>query len=397
MSKVIALFATIPFGLFAAAYAAYPYISGNYSLSDGFNNFAYIIYGIALLLSWWFNRSRVFYVIVVIALAQFALSESLASSSEMPNLPARLYSVVCVLLPINIVVFSLLRERGIFTVWGLGRFGIIGCQIFYIALAIIANDNSLLSFFYKDNVPQEMAAVAMPQTAIMLYAAIVFFFLRKQMKKNSLWGNAFMAVSAATFFGLSVAATSLAVPYFFGAAGVIFILALIQDFYAMAYLDELTGLPGRRALTEELMKLRGEYTIAMVDIDFFKKFNDTYGHDVGDEVLRLVASVLRKVSGGKAFRYGGEEFAIIFPSAIIDEAIPHLENLRQAVAKTPYAYRADKENKARKKALLKKLSVTISIGVAGYSQKHNQPDAVIKAADAALYRAKENGRNCVSE
>lgn len=81
----------------------------------------------------------------------------------------------------------------------------------------------------------------------------------------------------------------------------------------MAYQDELTSLPGRRALKEYLLKLGSEYTIAMFDIDHFKKFNDTHGHDVGDQVLRMVASKLATVSGrGKSFRYGGEEFTLVF-------------------------------------------------------------------------------------
>jgi len=73
-------------------------------------------------------------------------------------------------------------------------------------------------------------------------------------------------------------------------------------------------LPSRRALIERLPSLGRRYTVAMVDVDHFKNFNDTYGHDAGDQVLRMVASRLGEVSGGgTAFRYGGEEFTILFP------------------------------------------------------------------------------------
>ncbi|MER3423211.1 MAG: GGDEF domain-containing protein, partial [Nitrospiraceae bacterium] len=77
---------------------------------------------------------------------------------------------------------------------------------------------------------------------------------------------------------------------YFAAAGLVLTLAVLQTSYAMAYHDDLTGLPGRRALNETLLKLSGRYTIAMVDVDHFKTFNDQYGHDVGDQVLRMVAS-----------------------------------------------------------------------------------------------------------
>ncbi len=397
MTKVMSLFSTIPFGLFVLVGVAYFWLGKKYLLPATIDNFAYVIYGIGLLLSWWFNRSRVFFVITVIALCHLALSD-LAAASGMPTLPMTVYPALCTLLPANILIFSLFKERGIFTVWGLGRFAIVGFQMFYITLAIITKDDTLLSFFQSDTLPEARAVVtAIPQIAIWLYVIVFLFMVRKQLKTPTFLGNTFMAVLAATSVALHFAKEPLANALFFSIAGIMLILAVIQDSYAMAYLDELTGLPARRALKEELMKLRGEYTIAMVDIDFFKKFNDTYGHDTGDEVLRLVASVLKKVEGGgKAFRYGGEEFTIVFPYTTSADAIPELEKLRIAVAKTPYAYRKPQEKTAKKKPSVKQLSVTISIGVAERSEKNKLTDEVIKAADTALYRAKEKGRNCVS-
>ena len=407
MSKVMSLFTTIPFALLVAVGATYSWVITNYHWSTANGGFVYMIYGIGLGLSWWFNRSRVFFVIVVLALCHFALSNQLAAVSGIPSLPMTLYPVVSVLLPINIYVFSLLKERGIFSVWGLGRLGIIGCQLFYISLAIVANDYTLLSFFTNDALAEgQGAGMAISQISIVAYMAVFLLFFRKQFKNHTSLGNTFMAVLAATLAGLYFVKEPLADSLFFGTAGIMLIFAVIQDSYAMAYLDELTGLPGRRALKEELMKLRGEYTIAMVDIDFFKKFNDTYGHDTGDEVLRLVASVLKKVEGGgKAFRYGGEEFTMIFPYTTGADAIPELEKLRVAVSKTPYAYCKQQEKKTKttnitktkRKPAVKQLTVTISIGVAESSEKHNHTDEVIKAADTALYRAKEKGRNCVSK
>jgi diguanylate cyclase (GGDEF)-like protein len=74
------------------------------------------------------------------------------------------------------------------------------------------------------------------------------------------------------------------------------------------YIDELTGLQGRRSLNETLYNLGRKYAIAMIDVDHFKKFNDTYGHKTGDQVLKMIAYKLERISGGaKTFRYGGEE------------------------------------------------------------------------------------------
>ncbi|QGZ28698.1 GGDEF domain-containing protein [Stutzerimonas stutzeri] len=182
------------------------------------------------------------------------------------------------------------------------------------------------------------------------------------------------------------------------------VVAITQEAYQMAFRDELTGLPGRRALNERLQRLGRQYVIAMADVDRFKAFNDTHGHDVGDQVLRLVASRLRKVGGGgRAYRYGGEEFALVFPGRDLQQCLPHLEAVRLAVEEYPLQLR-DKASrpKAAEQGRLRRgggaagaVSVTISIGVAERLATQRSPDEVIKAADQALYSAKGAGRNCV--
>jgi diguanylate cyclase (GGDEF)-like protein len=162
----------------------------------------------------------------------------------------------------------------------------------------------------------------------------------------------------------------------------------MREAYRLAYYDELTELPGRRALIEDMAKLGRKYSLAMVDIDLFKKFNDTYGHDTGDEVLKMVASKLANISGGgKAFRYGGEEFVLLFPSKTSDEAYLHTDILRDIIAKSPFSVRNKKGSK--------NIFVNISAGVVQNSSKDKDPFAVMKRADNALYKAKQAGRNRV--
>jgi len=87
--------------------------------------------------------------------------------------------------------------------------------------------------------------------------------------------------------------------YFYsGTAGLVLVFAVLEHGYDIAYRDELTGLPGRRAFNDVMAQLGGTYAIAMCDVDHFKKFNDTYGHDTGDQVLRMVAAQLSQVGGG---------------------------------------------------------------------------------------------------
>jgi diguanylate cyclase (GGDEF)-like protein len=188
------------------------------------------------------------------------------------------------------------------------------------------------------------------------------------------------------------------------------ILSIVMNLYDMAYMDDLTKLPSRRHLNQSLMSLGNNFVIAMLDIDHFKKFNDTHGHDIGDEVLKMVAMKIRGVTGGgNPFRYGGEEFTVIFPGKSLEEVEFHLNTLRDSIEQYTMvvrdAKRSKKDDKPAKKDRVarskndpsnKKLSVTISIGYASRSDDYTTPEQVIKAADEALYRAKGNGRNCIS-
>lgn len=179
--------------------------------------------------------------------------------------------------------------------------------------------------------------------------------------------------------------------------------AVAHEAYQMAFRDELTGLPGRRALNERMQRLGRNYVLAMSDVDHFKKFNDTHGHDVGDQVLRLVASKLAKIGGGgKAYRYGGEEFALVFAGKTLEECMPHLEVIRESIATYNIQLRNQEnrpqdDNQGRQRragSAASSVSVTVSIGVAERIDQRT-PEEVLKSADQALYGAKGAGRNCV--
>jgi diguanylate cyclase (GGDEF)-like protein len=187
----------------------------------------------------------------------------------------------------------------------------------------------------------------------------------------------------------------------------------MQESWRMAFRDALTGLPNRRALEEQLRALVPPYTVAMIDVDHFKKFNDTHGHDIGDQVLKLVATRLADVSGGgRAFRYGGEEFTVLFPGARVADVMGHLEALRGNVEMYKMTLRGADRPKDREEGTKRRvareaapgdfertdqlLSVTVSIGAAEPGRRLKTSAEVVKGADEALYRAKERGRNRVS-
>ncbi len=185
---------------------------------------------------------------------------------------------------------------------------------------------------------------------------------------------------------------------------VLLISAVVQESFDLAFRDELTGLPGRRALNEQLKRLGAQYTIAMVDVDHFKKFNDTHGHDAGDEVLKLVASRMSRVGGGgRAYRYGGEEFTLLFDGCDARTARDAIEAVRQSIADARMQLRNRSERTRDEDSGRQRrgeggsgpvVQVTASIGVAD-QRAGRSPESVIKAADKALYAAKNAGRNCV--
>ena len=183
-------------------------------------------------------------------------------------------------------------------------------------------------------------------------------------------------------------------------AGIILLHSLYRVYWENSYIDELTGLYNRRALDERMQRLRGKYSLAMVDVDHFKNFNDTYGHDEGDNVLRLVGKTLFSHFGTAAYRYGGEEFCVVFRKGDAGSSAPKLDRARQAIEDKKFAIR--KKTKSRKKSGRKKGSVqvkrvqlTFSAGIADSTTTKNGPVEILKLADKALYRAKENGRNRV--
>jgi len=243
-----------------------------------------------------------------------------------------------------------------------------------------------------------------PQFALMLTLAGVIAATLVAVTSRTAIDAAF--AGALTAFAL--ACHNVALPNYFAvytaAAGAILGVGVLHDAFRLAFRDELTALPSRRALNERLMALGHHYVIAMADVDHFKSFNDTWGHDLGDQVLKLIAGKLERVGGGgRAYRYGGEEFAILFPGKSLAEVWPYLEAVRQDIARYQLAIRgrdrqAELTSGGPQRGLgniVHTVSVTISIGIAQRDGRNTTPAEVLLAADRSLYRAKEKGRNRV--
>lgn len=168
----------------------------------------------------------------------------------------------------------------------------------------------------------------------------------------------------------------------------------LMQHLSMALTDSLTGLHNRRYLTTHLASVMGRMpeqdkpvSLLMIDLDHFKKVNDTYGHAAGDEVLFEVGQrILRNIRGfDLAARYGGEEFVVEMPDTPVEVALGVADRLRETMANEPVKISSSKD----------KISVTLSIGVAESRDGNETADELLKRADEALYEAKRAGRNRV--
>lgn len=170
---------------------------------------------------------------------------------------------------------------------------------------------------------------------------------------------------------------------------------LNQILSKLSLMDSLTGIPNRRCFDDTLdqewrrsLRHGGELTIIMMDIDYFKQFNDTYGHQKGDQCLRLVAKAIHdelRRPGDLLARYGGEEFAVILPNTTAEQVQPLCRNILEAVQRLQIANVNSEVSKF----------VTISMGLASADPKLSNMSAqeLVERADTALYTAKRNGRN----
>jgi diguanylate cyclase (GGDEF)-like protein len=360
--------------------------------------FPVAVFGIGLALSAFFRRSRLFFALLALALAQTAFAWVMPHLT--PGSARIIANAIAILLPLNLLVLAFLRERGIISPAGRRRLAIVVLQVMGVAILCMPAVAHIAAQLRRQFVPlifSNWSGLAQPALVMFILAtAIIMIPLVRRYKaveSSLLWSL------VAAFIALRAAGTSHLDGVYFAAGGLALIVALIETSYAMAYLDELTQLPSRRALNEALLKLGESYSIAMVDVDHFKKFNDSYGHESGDQALRLVASRLAHITGGgKAYRYGGEEFAIVFPNKSSEEVFVFLDRMRHVIEQSVFTVRGKDRRRKGKTGIgrggKKQTNVTVSIGLAATNGDKLAPAEVLRMADQALYKAKAKGRNC---
>ena len=374
----------------------------------------YPVFGAGILLAWRFHSSRVAFALITLLLAHRAI-EFFSAGQVLLIGPGHIaLEAVALLLPINFLLFSIAADRGLAIGALASRLSLLFCESVFVAVICAPGQTSSPRFVRVTLLNTHLLEwTKIPQLATLAFVlvlgtlAVRFLLYGKPIENGLLWSL------IAAFLGFHAGAIGKLGTSYFATAGLILAAALVENSYFLAYHDELTSLPARRSFNEALLGLEPPYAIAVVDIDHFKRVNDAYGHDTGDQVLRMVAMRLSRINSGHAYRVGGEEFSILFPGKTAKEVIAYLETLRALIAESSFRVRAIPERRkisrgpdrrgtqsGKKQCIAdssnpEQLSVTISIGVAEGNAKTRAVEDVIKAADQALYRAKRGGRNRV--
>ncbi|HET9488889.1 MAG TPA: GGDEF domain-containing protein [Methylomirabilota bacterium] len=353
----------------------------------------YVVALAGIVLGLRFRNTRVLLALIVLVLADQVIGRWAPTAS--PTSAAGIARTVVVLLvPLNLAALAWMPDRG--SPWRRVRLWaiLIAVQAIAVAVLFVPEAAEAARAFWRS----VRVAAPLQWSAVFAFGVAVALALMRFLRHPRPTEGGFVWAVIAAFLALGLGADSLDASVYLATGSLILLVAVMETSHAMAFSDELTGLPSRRALNDALTELGERYTVAMVDIDHFKKFNDTYGHQAGDQLLRKVATTLTGVSGGgRAFRYGGEEFAVVFTGLSAEEATPHLEALRETIADSSFGLRGRRRPRRKpqqpRPGSRQSQRVTVSIGAADSASAGPAAADVVRAADEALYRAKRAGRN----
>ena len=403
----------------------------------------YAVFAAGIFLAWRFHSSRILFALLTLFLASRALEFFSAGRIASAGPGHIALEAVALLLPLNLIVFAALPERGWAFSATVSRLAILFFESVFVAIICRPGTITGPAFLHPEFLGH-FPGTRLPMLAGLAFVAALGFVLAKFLLYRKPTESGLLWALLATMFSFHAGAVGPTARACVATAALILASSIIENSYFLAYHDELTTLPGRRAFNDALFRLEEPYAVAVVDIDHFKKFNDTYGHETGDQVLRMVAARLTGVTGGgQAYRMGGEEFAILFPEKSAKEILSHLELLRQVIEASNFRVRGGEERRSapripepvpesRNRDIRKpsgqekdrrtaerrmhsrrpprlrtkgrpavaeagshEVSVTVSIGAAEPDTRLRTVEQVIQAADKALYRAKQSGRNRV--
>lgn len=341
------------------------------------------------------RQSRVFFMmLVLLAVFDYGFPAHASAKREI------MVDMLSVILPLVSLFLAYTIDRGVLSRFGLIR--LIGLILLLFVCDWLALNQPvwLIQFFEWQWLDINGPMDNWSQPGLVIMAVSVLLLLHHARQTNTSDTHLFLIILLGFVFLVESARTQITIAAMFSLLALLALLATAFNLLQKAYHDELTGLAGRRALKEQLLRVSANYVVAMLDVDHFKKFNDTYGHDVGDQVLKFVAEKMTKVgSGGKIYRYGGEEFTFVFAGKTRQGAEAALEAVREDIAISKFGMRKKglgrRSDKSRGRGAKQYVGVTVSIGATEANARTDDYEEAIKRADRALYDAKNAGRNCL--
>ena len=381
------------------------------AITDFLRYAPYVGLTLIAVLGWQINQTRIFWsTILLLAFYYYLLHPDLFPQSVSGRIQT--LQMISVAYPLALCVIYLLKESRIWSDLSLARFLLaLFPLVLFVCLFSWARDIYQKLLFWGPLLPgQGNPLPNLCWVATGLFLLVVTYLPDPKVKSFLI---ALMATFVPFLFCIQTAliasnpeAKASIVPNIvivFVTITVILLFALLRMYVQKVYLDPLTAVFNRQALDERLHTLTGDFALAMVDIDHFKKFNDTYGHAEGDNVLRMVAQHLQDLLGDQVYRYGGEEFCAVFEGPTRDSATETMEKVRSTLAKRKFTLRGKRSSGynglkipfKKEENRGKKVNIAISVGVAFANKKVRTYEEVLKRADHFLYEAKEKGRNRV--
>jgi diguanylate cyclase (GGDEF)-like protein len=370
-------------------------------LSDSALIYPLIVIGGGLLIGLIFKRIWLMLAILILALADRVLLYSAANTLITTEGGRLIYHAISFLLPFNLCVFAFMKRRGDMTrqsIWFLGGIILQGCVV-----AFIYQYKSLgfgAFFEYSSIKLPLLERIPLSQLALFAFGIAFVYYLFLYIRTLAVIERAFCWTLISIFYALALSTIGPVSSIYFSTAGLILVISVIESIYVEGFQDELTGLPTGKSMLGILSQIDRGYTMAMIEVDHFKRLKDNHGRRVSKQVLRTVGSKLTSVTGGgKPFSYGGEVFAVVFPGMFLQDVLPHMEELRQTIKKPGPILQYHKSPRKKPKKLKKveilanKVPVTVSIGVAERSESDMTPHQAIKKAKEALNIAKNEGRD----
>jgi diguanylate cyclase (GGDEF)-like protein len=335
---------------------------------------------------------------VVLGLVVLALSDlALVQTGD-----RAVFVAIGILLPLNLGLIPWLGETPLLTTrcaWWLGVILAQSCAVAVLRhpdLATVAGSLELplvsSSFFDLTN---------LPHLSLLAFAAALGLVLARSLvgRRPLAVGTAWALV--ASFLALDGAGAGKPASVYLVIAGLLFVAGSALEPRRIAYLDAVTGLPGRLGLNAALRRLPRRYVLACAEIDDFRRFREEHGVDAGRRMLRLVADRLNRVGArGEPFYRDAQMFVVIFRRTSTSAAMRHMETFRREVEKTTLDIRVPDKPKvgtppARAGKVERTVAVTVSVGIAQPTRRGENPDDVLLAAGRAVDRAKEAGMNRV--